>query len=423
MLEAQVEFIKTIVIPIVLLLVVTASVFYDAYQNLGDNDTAHSLAYGLVYSWLIILAVAGNCFTSSASDGILERTIGEILPLSDTTVRLSERYVNALRWRFWLLKIGVVSGFEPKPTTSGKFRFLAGQLFGWVCVAIAASCAAAISWTTPTVGIGCRSFNFLLYALVSLAIALIPPIVYWKEGVGSRQTFGTAMNWTRRALMFCNMVILVGGTLFHLTGLFRSCMCMNLFVSDSRILELNSNTQQAVNNANAYWLSVGYMAFIFIWLVCAASIVMRQYISVHVEFLRRLNVGEDEYGVRRTAFVAYETQFLAAYAAAQRRLNTMQEKIKSPFARRSSVIPEKHADHVKGGEDDEHPRPASKRRSLLEVDRRGTSSRPATPRSAGEKKAETEVREEEVAPDNEAARLLVQRGDPNLDTIEEETKK
>jgi hypothetical protein len=97
LLEAGVDFVNTILIPVILILVVTASVFYDAYQNLGDSDTARSLAYGLLHSWLIILAVAANCYTSSLTYGLVNRTIGtkaKVLPLSPVTLRLRLRYTN-----------------------------------------------------------------------------------------------------------------------------------------------------------------------------------------------------------------------------------------------------------------------------------------------------------------------------------------
>jgi hypothetical protein len=101
-LEARVDFANTVLIPIITMLVVTAAVFYDAYQSLGDNDTAHSLAYGLLYSWLIILAVASNCYTGSLTYGLLDWTArkrAKVLPISPITVGPCDRYTNALRWR------------------------------------------------------------------------------------------------------------------------------------------------------------------------------------------------------------------------------------------------------------------------------------------------------------------------------------
>jgi hypothetical protein len=299
LLDARVDFVNTIFIPVILMLVVTASVFYDAYQNLGDNDTAHSLAYGLLYSWLIILSVASNCYTSSLTSELLKDTIGkELWALSDLpTVRLRDRYTNSLLWRRWMADVAVT---EPvRGENWAVLRFLAGQLFGWACVAIAASCAAIISYTTPSVGIGCRSFNHLLYALVSLVVCLIPVLKYGIEIRGRKkysneirrrkkyQKYQTILTFTYGFLVICNLIVLLLGTAFYLIGFFRSCWCMNLFVPKSKLVELNANTAEAVRNANLYWLPTGYVAFIFVWIVCATAIFEREYINFQVDVLRK----------------------------------------------------------------------------------------------------------------------------------------
>lgn len=69
LLEARVDFVSIILIPVILMLAVTASVFYDMYQSLGQADTTQSLAYGLLYAWLIVLAAASNCSTGSLTPG------------------------------------------------------------------------------------------------------------------------------------------------------------------------------------------------------------------------------------------------------------------------------------------------------------------------------------------------------------------
>jgi hypothetical protein len=298
LLEARVDFVNTVLIPVILMLVVTASVFYDAYQNLGDNDTAHSLAYGLLYSWLIILAVASNCYTSSMTYGLLDRTIGrraKVLPISPVTVGLRDRYANSLRWRHWLEEIGVVE-HPVKGKKTIVFKYLAGQLFGWACVAIVASCAAIISYTTPTIGIGCRSFNHLLYALISLVTCLIPVFHFWNEiretTDKKREKYKCYITWLYRFFVICNAAILLIGTLLHLIGIYRCCWCMNIFVHKSRILELNTMTVEAILNATLYWLPVGYVAFIFIWLVSASAIVMREVINFRVGILQSLTLGQ-----------------------------------------------------------------------------------------------------------------------------------
>jgi hypothetical protein len=285
LLDARVDFVNTILMPVILMLVVTASVFYDAYQSLGDNDTAHSLAYGLLYSWLIILSVASNCYTSSLTSELLKDTLGkELWALSTTTVRLRDRYTNSLRWRRWMADVAITEPVRGKNRI--VFRFLAGQLFGWACVVTAAVCAATISYTTPSVGIGCRSFNHLLYALVSLVVCLIPVLKYSNE-IRGRKRYQATLTFIYGFLVICNNIILLLGTAFYLFGVFRSCWCMNLFVPKSTLIELNDNTAEAVKNANVYWLPVGYVAFIFVWIVCATAIFEREYINFQVDVLRK----------------------------------------------------------------------------------------------------------------------------------------
>jgi hypothetical protein len=292
LLNTRVDFVDTILIPVILMLVVTASVFYDAYQSLGDNDTAHSLAYGLLYSWLVILSVASNCYTSSITPDLLKDTIGKDFPaLSTTTVRLRHRYTNSLLWRRWMTDVAIIEPVQGKNRV--VLKFLAGQLFGWACVAIAASCAALISYTTPTVGIGCRSFNHFLYAFGSLVVCLIPVLKYSYEG----KKYQIIINFIYGFLVICNLIILLLGTALHLFGVFRSWRCMNLFVAKSKIVELNDNTAEAVKNANLYWLPVGYVAFIFVWIVCATAIFEREYINFRVgklgDMIRRDKILQD----------------------------------------------------------------------------------------------------------------------------------
>jgi hypothetical protein len=306
LLDARDDFVNTILIPVILMLVVTASVFYDAYENLGDNDTAHSLAYGLLYSWLIILSVASNCYTSSLTPELLGDAIGKNFPVLSstilsptvlpsttlTTVRLRDRYTNSLLWRSWMADVAITEPVQGKNRV--VLKFLAGQLFGWFCVAVAASCAGLISYKTPTVGIGCRSFNHFLYAFVSLVVCLIPVLKYSVK----KKIHKDILAFIYGFLVICNLIILLLGTALHLFGVFRRCWCMNLFAAKSKLVELNGNTAEAIMNANIYWLPVGYVAFTFIWVVCAAAIFEREYINFRVGLLRHRifedsNTGEE----------------------------------------------------------------------------------------------------------------------------------
>lgn len=181
LIDARLNFFNAVFLPVVLMLAVTASVFYDAYTKLGDNDTAHGLAFGVWYSWLLVLTVASNCFASSLNSGLTKTALKPCITLSEDRVSLRERYLNSKRWEQLRkpLRSGRTSEDEergPSDLALGRKNWLklsAGQILGWVCVAFPTRCAATISWTTPTVGLGCRSFTFLLYGILAFATAIL----------------------------------------------------------------------------------------------------------------------------------------------------------------------------------------------------------------------------------------------------------
>lgn len=200
-LEARRTFITAIVLPVVIHFATTAQIFYDSYQKLGDSSTAHNLAYGAMFTWLLLIAVIGNCAVASANSGLITQQIKGVFKLSRTQVPLRERYSNALEWECWLTDIGLDTGLKERINTAAKAaaaaappspgedqpiadtraiafkwfypRYLAGQLVGWAIVAFFCGCAAIISYTTPTVGWGCRSINHFMYAILSLVVALL----------------------------------------------------------------------------------------------------------------------------------------------------------------------------------------------------------------------------------------------------------
>lgn len=78
-------------------------------------------------------------------------------------------------------------------------------------------------------------------------------------------------------------MVVILGTLFHLVGVFRTCWCEQLTWTDSTLIELNSKTPEAVDNARRYWLSTAYIAFGVVWLACLTAIAFRRFIIQKME--------------------------------------------------------------------------------------------------------------------------------------------
>ena len=104
-LKARADFVNGVVVPVVLLLAATGSSFHDAYLQLGSNDTAHGLAYGIWYSWLIILAVLSNSYVASLNPGVAKEAIGSLMLLHDRSTPLRMRARTAYDWRRWTYRV------------------------------------------------------------------------------------------------------------------------------------------------------------------------------------------------------------------------------------------------------------------------------------------------------------------------------
>ncbi|KIX02057.1 uncharacterized protein Z518_07996 [Rhinocladiella mackenziei CBS 650.93] len=298
MIASQKPFVSAILIPVVLMLAVTAATFYDAYSKTGDKDTALALAYCVWYSWILILGVAGNCYASALSPKVAQKAFKGVLTFEEgpAETALRHRYINGRCWESWAA--------DPRsPTDLGSIlerlssdwffwlRFCSGQFLGLCCVTFTSACAVVIAWTTPTVGLGCRSFNFILYVILSFVTGYLHVFCSWLSVRSKIQPCGSAKGHIRLqifrfiywSLVFVNFLVIVLGTIFHLVGVFRTCWCERLTWSDSTLIELNSKTQQAVDNARRYWVSTGYVDFGIVWMACMIAISFRMYIVQKID--------------------------------------------------------------------------------------------------------------------------------------------
>ncbi|KAH8820638.1 hypothetical protein F5884DRAFT_764720 [Xylogone sp. PMI_703] len=296
--EARASFAGGVLIPVVLMLAVTAATFYDAYSALGDKDKALALAYCVWYSWILVVSVGGNCFATSINSNLARKAFREVLDLNGAgSVALRDRYVNSRSWEAWA-EHADGTRFEWKShlrALQSNWRvwsgFCLGQFLGFCSVAFAFACGTAIAWTTPTVGLGCRSFNFILYTCLAFLIAYMHVLRSWLRvrSKASRKSEEKPSMLLRTVdfvywfLVFANFLVLVLGTILHLVGVFRTCWCERLTWSDSTLIELNSKTALAVDNARRYWISTSYVAFGFEWLLCLVAITGRRYIVLKME--------------------------------------------------------------------------------------------------------------------------------------------
>lgn len=296
---ARASFASTILIPVALMLAVTAATFYDAYANKGDKDTALALAYCIWYSWILVPAVVGNCFATVISPDLARTAFSKVMCFGEgkgVIMALRDRHVNNQFWGNWLKPQERIDGGrkgleEFKEELSGNMwfwaRFCGWTLLGWSVVAVACGAGAVIAWTTPTVGLGCRSMNIILYGVLALVNGFLHVLYSWlvvrESTKGFKKARLTPVGMVKAVywgLVVVNAVVVMAlGTIFHLVGVYRTCWCARMTWKGDVMIELNGKTDEAVQNANRYWLSTSYVVFSIMTLICLLGIVFRQIIS------------------------------------------------------------------------------------------------------------------------------------------------
>lgn len=292
-LKARADFVNGVMVPLVLLLVTTYSTFNDAIKQLGSNDSAHNLAYGIWYSWLIILAVVSNSYIASVNPGLTQDTIRELVKLRPGTVPLRMRVTTAYDWRRWANTTSDGSSLFSHQSRPAYFyiEYLGGQIAAWICVAFTCSCAAAISYNAPTVGFGCRSLSFLLYGVLAFILAWLMVLRTWvesRDALKNDTQKKAQVSWIAKLLdylytfvVFLNVFVLIFSTIAQLVGLFRSCFCDH-FGPLSDLVELGIGTELSLHNAAVTWLQVGYMAYTVVWIVCIIPVGFRTFNNARI---------------------------------------------------------------------------------------------------------------------------------------------
>ncbi|KAF1949581.1 hypothetical protein CC80DRAFT_510380 [Byssothecium circinans] len=144
--------------------------------------------------------------------------------------------------------------------------------------------ACSISWTTPIVGLSCRSLVFLTFGCWQTVSALV--CLFDPDYISLLTLKRLTLTWSsisRREFtrVFAQALVLVpvgfiawGGTVAHLIGLFQFCLCYTLAIEwghlDSPDVKfyLGTNSSEQVKYAQQNWIGLGTAA-IFVLLASA----------------------------------------------------------------------------------------------------------------------------------------------------------
>jgi hypothetical protein len=226
---------------------------------------------------------------------------------------LHERYFNAIKWNKWLFDKGVdvcrpTKGVwkyhpfwldhwvRPRPV----LRYFVCQGLSWLFIAFPCVCAAlrtcpirnftvyptnggesTVSYTTPKVSLGCRSFNHLLYAFLALVTAALRVPKHFVDPSKRPRLFLFVSKLHILLVWFNAVVVFVGGTTLQLIGAYRTCWCAAGFfdLGPDSVIPLGVNSFLDQYWAKMLWFNIGYISFGGVVVAYMCALVVRLYIS------------------------------------------------------------------------------------------------------------------------------------------------
>lgn len=288
LLNSQTSFGSTIGAPILFFVGSFIYTVLDADSNLGDNDTAHALAFGLWWMVIPYLAMISCAMLAPNSPSTLHGIVCD----GGNSVRMDKYELSFWKQHWMKIKgykglrfiVTQLEGYSPMETPfEGRFRTVKLWKRGlnkrqWVQEAIndylvpnncregegsdripeaelrrhltlncldcsyvlivslfavltPSALAFLTSYTTPQAGLSCRSLTYLIYAISQAC-----EMALWTFAARLRIRYGTLWSevnpivkricwWGQVFVGFFAIFAAVGGTLMQLVGVYRSCAC------------------------------------------------------------------------------------------------------------------------------------------------------------------------------------------------------
>lgn len=132
------------------------------------------------------------------------------------------------------------------------------------------------AYTTPTVGLACRSFTFLVYTITQiLQIILLALTNHYR----SKAPKSIIYLWKICSYVFRAVAIFVsiGGTMMQLMGTYNECKCnvsMQYWMDldNPKVwIEISTNSAQDIYYARKYWKGAAITAIVFLASLCLVS--------------------------------------------------------------------------------------------------------------------------------------------------------
>jgi len=287
----QLPFATQVGVPLIFYIGAFVYSLVDAQQRLGDNDTAHSIAFGLWYFTIVLVAIVSCVMLGVGSPQVIEGLLADH-DLTNEGYKLkwlSERRLELERWSALTLQTssGLILPTNPVYRDIFDLHYANRAAFtGWLTLAVPCSLAIAVSYHTPEIGFSCRSTTVLSYICAETFLILLwlphsSPSVRkaqakarkdknWLKWLGIRLI--SATYYVTGILAF---LITIAGTIMQLLGVYRNCICKaGLYWglpttrdrSPARVL-VSTDTAES-RDAAAIWMGCGIAGVVWIATLC-----------------------------------------------------------------------------------------------------------------------------------------------------------
>ena len=276
---------------------VAASIYslIDAQARLGDNDTAHSIAFGLWYYTIVLVAIMSSMVLSAGAGRIIEAVMARH-NLTDKDHKLKwlcERRWVLYQWSRETIHNGNAAMVRLDPQYSDIFD----QHFGLRSAVLAVlilfmpwAFAFTVSYTTPEIGVSCRSATVLAYA-ISQVLLIVLWFFHSSPGVRNARIAAKGRNkakyyalWAITGMYYLvgvvALCITIAGTIMQLVGVYRNCVCKAglwdgfpttpLSARTTAVVKLSTDTQADRDQAY-HWMVLGGSGVGWLVILCALA--------------------------------------------------------------------------------------------------------------------------------------------------------
>ena len=297
MLAAQYSFGVTVGAPVVFFCGSFIYTLLENYNNLGDNNVSHALAFGMWWMTIPHIAIISSFLLAGNNPNSLEGVVGlptvkvPKLKWGFLTMTYESRYQPVSIWnrglskRLWAQRLSTHATRAPENLeleicmSNGDWIFVASMAYGLIL--IPSLLAFLTSFYTPLVTLSCRSMTLLIYMLCQLWLMALwawdIESSHFDQGTSSLIRF-SGRPWLRHlwnVQVTLNVIVAtftaIGGTMMQIIGVYRNCRC---YIPISRwrnpddvMIPISTNTKDKIYYASHMWTGTGSGAIAFLGFV------------------------------------------------------------------------------------------------------------------------------------------------------------